>query len=89
MDQDLDELSREQLVNHIIELRSAIRQHRDASLHDLCWYQPNLWDLLPERVTPEIQIPSREKFLKGCERFRDSLDSQLPLAQRIDIDFEN
>ncbi len=89
MDQDLDELTREQLVDQIKQLRAAIRQHRDASLHELCWYQPNLWGLLPEKVSPEIMVPSREKFLRGCEAYRNSLDAQLPQAPRVDVDFEN
>ena len=47
MDEDLDNLTREELMANVKELRAAIREHRDASLHDLCWYQPKLWGLLP------------------------------------------
>ena len=89
MDQDLDNLTREELVASVKELRAAIREHRDASLHDLCWYQPRLWGLLPEKSSVEVQVPIREKFLKGCEIFRNSLDAQLPGAQRVDVDFES
>lgn len=50
---------------NVKELKAAIREHRDASLHDLCWYQPKLWGLLPEKTSAEIQVPTREKFMKG------------------------
>ena len=88
MDQDLDNLTREELVAKLKELRAAIREHRDASLHDLCWYQPKLWGLLPEKSSIEVQVPTREKFMRGCEIFRNSLDTQLQDAQRVDIDFK-
>ncbi len=88
MDQDLDNLTREELMANVKELRAAIREHRDASLHDLCWYHPKLWGLLPEKASVEVQVPTREKFIKGCEIYRNSLDAQLPNAQRVYIDFK-
>ena len=88
MDQDLDNLTREELVANVKELRASIREHRDASLHDLCWYQPKLWGLLPEKSSIQVQVPTREKFMRGCEIFRNSLDTQLQDAQRVDIDFK-
>jgi hypothetical protein len=88
MDEDLENLTREELISEIRALREAIREHRDASLHDLCWYQPKLWGLLPEKSAIQIEVPSRDQFMKGCEIFRNSLDAQLPDAQRVDIDFE-
>ena len=36
MDKDLDQMSREQLVEEVKRLRQAIRQHRDSSGHELC-----------------------------------------------------
>jgi hypothetical protein len=89
MDQDLENLTREELISEIKVLREAIREHRDASLHDLCWYQPKLWGLLPEKSVAQIQVPTREQFIKGCEIFRGSLDTQLPDAPRVDIEFED
>ena len=88
MDQDLDNLTRDELMANVKELRAAIREHRDASLHDLCLYQPKLWGLLPEKSSVEVQVPTRERFMKGCEIYRNSLDAQLPNAQRVDIDFK-
>ena len=43
MDEDLDTLTREQLLVQIRRLRQAIRAHRDASGQDLCWHHPDLW----------------------------------------------
>jgi|GEM_PF-136103 len=50
-DSDLDALSREALVAEVRKLRTAIRAHRDASGHALCWFHPKLWGLLPEQRT--------------------------------------
>ena len=49
MDEDLESLSREELVAELVRLRNAVRAHRDTSMHDLCWHHPDLWDLLPEK----------------------------------------
>jgi hypothetical protein len=89
MDQDLDQLTRDELIAEIKALRQAIREHRDASLHDLCWYQPELWGLLPEESHAQIRVPTRDQFLKGCEIFRDSLDKQIPDAPRVNVQFDN
>jgi hypothetical protein len=43
MDEDLETLSREQLIDEIRRLRAGIRAHRDSSGHDLCWHHPQLW----------------------------------------------
>lgn len=76
MDDDLETLSRDDLVAEVRRLRAGIRQHRDASGHDLCWHHPDLWRLLPERVDPTIAVPPWPKFLRGCVRYRESLDVQ-------------
>ena len=52
VDDDLEGMTREQLIAEVIKLRTAIRDHRDASGHDLCWHHPDLWRTLPERVEP-------------------------------------
>lgn len=82
MDQDLDGMSREQLVELVKRMRGAIRAHRDSSLHDLCWHHPALWRLLPERTDPLPVVPEWPAFLRGCIRYRQSLDEQLPTAPR-------
>lgn len=88
MDEDLDSLSREELLVEIRKLRSAIRAHRDSSGQDLCWHHPNLWSLLPEKVKPEIVVPEWPQFMRGCIRYRQSLDEQLPEAPRMDKEYE-
>lgn len=82
LDADLAHLSREQLIAEVQALRRAIRAHRDASGHALCWHQPALWGLLPERLTPAIEVPEWPQFLRGCVRYRESLDAQQGDAPR-------
>lgn len=82
LDADTHQMTREQLINEIIKLRRGIRQHRDCSGHDLCWYHPALWSLLPEQGNATPQIPEWPKFMEGCIKYRKSLDEQLPDAPR-------
>jgi hypothetical protein len=88
MDADLDALSREQLVLEVLKLRRAIRAHRDSSGHDLCWYHPGLWSLLPEKIAPAVAVPAWPQFMRGCIRYRQSLEEQAPDAPRIDPEFK-
>ena len=88
MDEDLDALSREELMAEVRRLRAGIRKHRDSSGHDLCWHHPQLWSLLPEQVVPEIAVPPWPKFLRGCVKYRESLDRQRPNAPVHDIEFD-
>jgi hypothetical protein len=57
----------------IVRMRASIRAHRDAEGHNLCWYVPELWNLLPEKVTPKPKVPPRGEFLANCAIYRDSL----------------
>lgn len=84
MDEDLLSLSREQLIAEVERLRRAIRVHRDSSGHELCWHHPDLWELLPDKVAPQIAVPAWPQFMRGCIRYRQSLDEQAPDAPRID-----
>lgn len=88
MDTDLQEMSREQLVEEVVKLRQGIRAHRDATGHDLCWHHPALWELLPEKVAPEIAVPAWPHFMRGCVKYRESLDTQAPEAPRTDEPFQ-
>jgi hypothetical protein len=87
MDEDLQSLSREQLIAEAIKLRNAIRAHRDATAHDLCWHHPDLWALLPEKIEPAIVVPEWPQFMRGCIRYRQSLEVQAPTAPRTDREF--
>ena len=82
MDADLEGMSRDQLVVEVKRLRHGIRQHRDSTGHELCWYHPALWSLLPEQSDYLPVIPDWPEFLRGCIRYRQSLDEQLPQAPR-------
>ena len=82
MDSDLDKLSRDELAAEIVKLRNAIRAHRDSSGQNLCWHQPSLWNLLPEQSSANPVVPEWPAFLRGCVKYRQSLDEQLPAAPR-------
>ena len=88
MDEDLETMSRERLAEEVRRLRAGIRAHRDATGHDLCWHHPALWGLLPEKVEPEIAVPPWETFMRGCIRYRESLDRQKPDAPVHDKEFD-
>jgi hypothetical protein len=88
MDDDLEKMDRAALVAEAKRLRAAIREHRDSSGHDLCWHHPKLWSLLPEGVAALPTIPAWPEFLRGCVKYRESLDRELPQAQRIRKDFQ-
>lgn len=82
MDDDLREMTRQQLEEEVRRLRDGIRTHRDSSGHELCWHHPALWGLLPERTDPQPSVPAWPQFMEGCVRYRRSLDEQLPAAPR-------
>jgi hypothetical protein len=88
MDDDLERMDRGALVAEVKKLRTAIRAHRDASGHALCWHHPAMWSLLPERVEPSIAVPPWPKFLRGCIRYRQSLDEQAASAPVHDKEYD-
>lgn len=89
MDDDLDRMDRDALIAEVRKLRAGIRRHRDCSGHDLCWYHPHLWALLPEKPDPAIAIPPWDKFMRGCIQYRKSLDQQAPGAPVHDKEFDD
>jgi len=82
MDDDLNDMTREQLAAEVRALRQGIRAHRDSTGHELCWHHPALWGLLPDRTDPQPTVPEWPQFMRGCIRYRQSLDEQLPDAAR-------
>ncbi|MBC6982248.1 hypothetical protein [Caulobacter sp. 17J80-11] len=88
MDEDLDGLTREELLAEAKRLRAGVRAHRDASGQDLCWHHPQLWGLLPEPIPKEIAVPAWPQFLRGCVKYRESLDRELPDAPRTTEEYE-
>lgn len=88
MDEDLDRMTREELIAEAEKLRRGIREHRDSSRHGLCWHHPALWGLLPEKTDPDIVVPAWPAFLLGCIKYRQSLDEQAPDAPRTGDPYE-
>ena len=88
MDEDLEAFHREALIAEVKRLRAGIREHRDSSGHELCWHHPKLWGLLPEKSDPVPTVPAWPQFLRGCVRYRESLDRQLPGASRIELEYK-
>jgi hypothetical protein len=88
MDDDLDAMDRDMLVAEVKKLRAGVRAHRDTTGHDLCWHHPDLWNLLPEKTEPAIAVPPWEKFMRGCIRYRQSLDEQAPDARAHDAEYD-
>jgi hypothetical protein len=88
MDTDLDQMTREQLIEEAKKLRKGIREHRDSSRQDLCWHHPALWALLPERTDPLPVVPEWPVFMQGCIKYRQSLDEQAPQAPRTNEPYE-
>jgi len=88
MDEDLETMNREQLLAEVKRLRGGIRSHRDSSAHQLCWHHPRLWGLLPEQSDPLPVVPEWPQFLRGCVRYRESLDRELPAAPRTTEEFD-
>jgi hypothetical protein len=73
MDEDLTSMTKEQLEAEVKKLRAGIRQHRDATGHNLCWWVPELWKLLPEGYSPKPEIPEWCEFMQNCAAYRASL----------------
>ena len=88
LDRDLESLGREPLVAEVKRLRNGIHSHRDSSGHELCWHHPDLWGLLPEQTDPLPSVPDWPPFLRGCLKYRESLDRQLPNAPRTTTEFD-
>ena len=88
LDDDLATMTREQLIDEARRLRAGILAHRDSAGHALCWHHPRLWALLPDRTDPVPTVPTWPEFLRGCIRYRQSLDEQLPDAPRSDTPYQ-
>lgn len=74
MDDDLNSMSLDQLRQEVQKLRAAIRAQRDQKGHDLCWFVPELWSVLPEQIQPQPEVPQWAEFMQHCAAFRQSLD---------------
>lgn len=88
MDDDLERMSRTELRAEVQRLRQGIREHRDSTGHELCWHHPKLWGLLPDQTEAVPTVPAWPEFLRGCIRYRHSLDEQVPEAPRTGERYE-
>jgi hypothetical protein len=88
LDSDLQALDRDQLLEEVRKLRAAVREHRDSTGMNLCWHHPQMWALLPEQVEPQVSVPEWPQFLRGCVRYRQSLDEQQPAAPRTTDEYD-
>jgi hypothetical protein len=88
MDEDVFQMTRDDLIEEVRRLRQGIRQHRDSSLHELCWHHPSLWGLLPDKSDPIPVVPAWPEFIRGCVRYRQSLDEQAPNAPRTEVPYK-
>lgn len=88
MDEELKPVTRGQLIAEARRLRAGIRAHRDSTGHALWWHHPALWALLPEKTDPLPTVPTCPEFLRGCLRYRQSLDEQLPDSPRSDVPYQ-
>jgi hypothetical protein len=88
LDADLDAMDAPRLREEVRRLRAGIRAHRDSSGHERCWHHPALWSLLPEPLDPDIAVPPWPRFLRGCVRYRQSLDEQRSDAPVLDREFD-
>jgi hypothetical protein len=86
-DQDLDRMSQAELLAAAKAMRAAIRTHRDTSMHELCWHHPAMWALLPDSPPGGLIVPEWPQFMRGCTRYRESLDRQLADAPRSKKEF--
>ena len=88
IDDDLEVLTRDELAAEVVRLRAAIREHRDSSSHDLCWYHPKLWSMLPDERSAPIAVPPWPQFMRGCVAYRQTLDRELPSAPIADEEYD-
>jgi hypothetical protein len=88
MDEDLNALSRDELIAEVKRLRAGIRAHRDSSGHELCWHHPQLWGLLPEPIAPQVAVPPWPQFMRGCIAYRTALERELKGAPIANVEYD-
>lgn len=73
MDNDLREMSEQQLMGEVMKLREGIRKHRDQKGDENCWLDDQfyLYELLPEKINADPQLPDKELMMVNCSRYYD------------------
>ena len=74
----------------VLEARYAPRvsDRQGSTGHDLCWHHPQLWGLLPEPIPQDLAVSDWPQFLRGCIRYRQALDRELPDAPRTQREYD-
>ncbi len=82
MDADLESLSREQLIAEVKRLRQAFANIATAPGTSCAGTIPRCGRCCRKKSDPLPVVPDWPQFLRGCLRYRQSLDDQLPQAPR-------
>lgn len=69
IDVDVYSMTERLLITEVIKLRKTLRSLRDRTGHALCWYNPEIWNVLPEKIQPHPTLPCQPEFLYNCEKF--------------------
>ena len=67
-DEELEKYA--ELIVANVELRQAIRRHRDARGHDRCWQNDlELYRVLGEPLPSSAEMPDYEDFMEKCNEY--------------------
>jgi hypothetical protein len=71
MDEDIKNMTVEELQQETMKLRSGIRTHRDQKGDENCWLddQMYLYGMLPEKIGADPELPSKELMMVNCSRY--------------------
>ena len=86
LDSDLEGLDRDRLVAEVKRLRAVSANTGTAPATISAGIIPTL-GVAAERVAPDIAVPPWPKFLRGCLRYREALDRELPDAPPADYEY--
>lgn len=65
------------LLKRIKELENAIKKHRKATNHEMCWENDEkLWEILNDKVKINHNPPEWCEFMKKCAEYRKSKDKK-------------
>ena len=63
------------LVSKLEELRSAIKDHREKTGHEMCWENDEeLWQVLGDNIEIDHTPPNWCEFMERCVAYRKSKD---------------
>lgn len=69
---DLSNADKEFLIEEVLHLRNAIRQHRNEKGHNRCWMDDDhLYHVLPERESAITHLPPKEEWMTNCKIYCD------------------